>query len=131
MPSRPPFFYRETAGVRVTVRPSYLRDQSRPAAGQYVFAYHIRLENVGDVAAQLLSRRWTITDSTGEVTAVEGEGVVGEQPVIHPGRVHEYRSFCVLKSGHGHMEGEYRFVRADGDLFDVAVPRFTLDVDAG
>ena len=127
MPRRPPFFYRETEGVRVTVRPSYLREQSRPAAGQYVFAYHIRLENVGPVAAQLLARRWTITDSTGEVTEVEGEGVVGEQPVIHPGRVHEYRSFCVLKSEHGHMEGRYRFVRADGAYFDVEVPRFTLD----
>ena len=79
------------------------------------------------MAAQLLARRWTITDSTGEVTEVEGEGVVGEQPVLHPGRVHEYRSFCVLKSERGHMEGRYRFVRADGDLFDVAVPRFTLD----
>ncbi len=127
MPTRPPFFYRETEGVRVTVRPSYLRDQSRPAAGQYVFAYHIRLENVGAVAAQLLARRWTITDSTGEVTEVEGEGVVGEQPVLHPGRVHEYRSFCVLKSERGHMEGRYRFVRAGGEYFDVEVPRFTLD----
>ena len=127
MTRHPPFFYRETAGVRVTVRPTFLRDQSRPGSGQYVFAYHIRLENVGEIAAQLLSRRWTITDSTGEVTEVEGEGVVGEQPVLHPGRVHEYRSFCVLKSAHGHMEGQYRFVRADGDLFDVAVPRFTLD----
>ncbi|HEY0778360.1 MAG TPA: Co2+/Mg2+ efflux protein ApaG [Gemmatirosa sp.] len=128
-PRQPPFFYRETEGVRVTVRPSYLRDQSRPAAGQYVFAYHIRIENIGPVAAQLLARRWTITDSTGEVTEVEGEGVVGEQPVLHPGRVHEYRSFCVLKSERGHMEGRYRFVRADGDLFDVDVPRFTLDAD--
>lgn len=131
MSGRPPFFYRETAGVRVTVRPSYLRDQSRPAAGQYVFAYHIRLENVGAVAAQLLTRRWTITDSTGEVTEVEGQGVVGEQPVLYPGRVHEYRSFCVLKSGRGYMEGRYGFVRANGDLFDVAVPRFTLDADVG
>ncbi|GJG88263.1 Co2+/Mg2+ efflux protein ApaG [Gemmatimonadetes bacterium T265] len=130
IPQRPRFFYRETEGVRVTVRPSYLREQSRPAAGQYVFAYHIRLENVGDVAAQLLARRWTITDSTGEVTEVEGEGVVGEQPVIHPGRVHEYRSFCVLKSARGQMEGSYRFVRADGAHFDVEVPRFVLDAAA-
>ncbi len=131
MSRRAPFFYRETAGVRVTVRPSYLRDQSRPAAGQFVFAYQIRIENVGRAAAQLLSRRWTITDSTGEVTDVEGEGVVGEQPMLHPGRVHEYRSFCVLKSGRGHMEGHYRFVRADGEFFDVAVPRFELNAEAG
>ncbi len=130
MPRTQPFFYRQTEGVRVTVRPSFLREQSRPSAGQYVFAYDIRIENVGAVAAQLLTRRWTITDSIGEVTEVKGDGVVGEQPVLHPGRVHEYRSFCVLKSPRGHMEGEYRFVRADGDYFDVAVPRFILDADA-
>lgn len=130
MPQRPPFFYRETAGVRVTVRPSYVRERSIPHAGEYVFAYHVRLENVGELAAQLLSRRWTITDSIGEVTNVAGDGVVGEQPVLHPGRVHEYASFCKLKSPRGHMEGAYRFLRADGEYLEVAVPRFTLDAAA-
>jgi ApaG protein len=122
-------FYRETAGLRVTVRPSYLRDQSRPHARQYVFAYQVRLENIGGQAAQLLTRKWHIHDSIGEDTEVEGEGVIGEQPVIHPGRVHEYRSFCVLKSPRGHMEGHYRFVRADGTHFDAIIPRFELEVD--
>ena len=91
----------------------------------------MRLENVGEVSAQLLTRRWTITDSMGEITEVEGEGVIGEQPVLHPGRVHEYRSSCVLKSPHGHMEGEYGFVRADGGRFAAIIPRFTLDAGAG
>lgn len=123
-----PFYYRQTHGIRVTVRPAYLRDQSRPHANQYVFAYHVRIENVGAVAAQLLARRWLITDSVGDVTEVEGEGVVGEQPTLHPGRVHEYRSFCVLKSPRGHMEGHYRFARADGTRFDAVIPRFDLVV---
>jgi ApaG protein len=124
---RPPFYYRQTHGIRVTVRPAYLRDQSRPHAGQYVFAYHVRIENVGAAAAQLLARRWLITDSAGDVTEVEGEGVVGEQPTLHPGRVHEYRSFCVLKSPRGHMEGHYRFARLDdGTRFDAVIPRFDL-----
>jgi ApaG protein len=122
-----PFYYRQTLGIRVTVRPAYLREQSRPAAGQWVFAYHVRIENVGTQAAQLLARRWVITDSAGEQHEVEGEGVVGEQPTLYPGRVHEYRSFCVLKSPRGAMEGEYRFVRPDGSRFEAAIPRFALE----
>ena len=122
-----PFFYRETEGMRVTVRPAYLHEQSRPAERQYVFIYHVRLENVGSRAAQLMSRRWLIHDSVGEDTAVEGDGVVGEQPLIGPGHVHQYHSFCVLKSPRGHMEGHYRFVRPDGSRFEAQIPRFELD----
>ncbi len=129
MPPRP-FFHRETEGIRVTVRPSYLREQSRPYAAQHVFAYHVRIENVGAQQAQLLARRWLIHDDAGEETRVEGEGVVGEQPVIAPGRVHEYRSFCVLKSTSGWMEGAYRFERADGTRFEALIPRFLLTVAA-
>src|SRR5678815_1197203 len=97
------FYYRESNGIRITVRPAYLREQSEPAAGHYVFAYLVRIENVGDKAAQLVSRRWLIHDSIGEDTEVEGEGVVGEQPRIPPGEVHEYQSFCILKSSEGYM----------------------------
>jgi ApaG protein len=124
---RPPFYYRETNGIRVTVRPVFLPAQSQLMPPQYVFAYYVRLENVGTQAAQLLSRRWQIHDSIGEDTEVEGEGVVGEQPVIAPGHVHEYQSFCVLKSPTGHMEGEYFFRRNDKTRFSAAIPRFVLD----
>ena len=122
----PSFFYKLTDGIRVTVRPTFLRDQSDPAAQKYVFAYDVRVENVGPQAAQLLSRRWLIHDDIGEDIEVVGEGVVGVQPVISPGQVHEYQSFCVLKSGEGYMEGHYHFLRADGTSFDAAIPRFTL-----
>lgn len=121
-----PFFYRETFGIRITVRPMYLRDQSEPSAGHYVFAYFVRIENVGGQPAQLISRRWLIHDSIGEDTEVRGEGVVGEQPVIAPGQVHEYQSFCILKSGEGFMEGHYDFVRTDGSAFAAEIPRFVL-----
>jgi ApaG protein len=126
---RRPFFYRETHGIRVTVRPVFLPAQSQPSPPQFVFAYHVRIENVGAQAAQLLSRRWLIHDSIGEDTEVEGEGVVGEQPVIAPGHVHEYQSFCVLKSPSGYMEGAYAFRRADKSRFDAAIPRFDLDAE--
>src|SRR6185295_7783841 len=84
--SRRPFFYRETHGIRITVRPTYLPEQSRPHARHYVFAYYVRIENVGKLPAQLLTRRWRIHDSIGEDSQVEGEGVIGEQPLIAPGR---------------------------------------------
>jgi ApaG protein len=120
------FYYRHTAGIRITVRPTYLHERSNPLVGQYVFAYHIRIENVGDAAAQLRTRRWLIHDDAAGDTVVEGEGVVGEQPHLVPGQVHEYRSFCVLKAPHGWMEGAYRFVRDDDTSFEALIPRFTL-----
>ena len=121
-----PFYYKESNGIRITVRPVYLREQSEPAARHYVFAYYVRIENVGSLPAQLISRRWLIHDSIGEDTEVEGEGVVGEQPNIPPGDVHEYQSFCILKSGEGFMEGHYNFVRSDSTTFRAEIPRFIL-----
>ncbi len=120
------FFYRETNGVRVTVRPVYLREHSEPSQGHYVFAYYVRIENVSTRAAQLLTRRWLIHDSIGEDTEVLGEGVVGEQPTIAAGGVHEYQSFCVLKSGEGFMEGHYGLLSEDGNSFEAIIPRFVL-----
>ena len=124
-----PFFYRETLGIRITVRPSYVGEQSLPAAGRFVFAYAVRIENVGRATAQLMARRWRIHDAIGEELEVAGDGVVGEQPTLPPGAVHEYGSFCILKGPSGFMEGSYRFVRADGSEFDAVVPRFELAVD--
>lgn len=125
MPARP-FYYRETDGVRVTVRPHYLPEHSRPARAEFVFAYSVRLENVSAAPVRLLSRHWHIHDHIGEDTEVEGEGVVGEQPVLAPGGTHEYQSFCVLRSPSGWMEGSYTFARAGGERFDALIPRFEL-----
>ena len=125
-----PFYYKESNNIRITVRPAYLRDQSEPAARHYVFAYYIRIENVGVQPAQLVSRRWLIHDSAGDDTEVEGEGVVGEQPTIPPGGVHEYQSFCILRSGEGFMEGHYNFLRADSTTFRAEIPRFILSASA-
>lgn len=120
------FFYRETSGIRVTVRPSYLREHSDPSQSHYVFSYAVRIENVSGQSAQLLSRRWLIHDEAGHDTEVTGAGVIGEQPVIPSGSVHEYSSFCILKSGEGYMEGHYHFIREDGSGLDALIPRFTL-----
>ena len=125
-----PFYYRETDGIRITVRPAYLPEQSDPAARKFVFAYFVRIENVGAVAARLLSRRWLIHDAGGDDTEVIGDGVIGEQPLLEPRGVHEYSSFSVLKSPAGHMEGHYHFVRADGGHFEALIPRFIVDATA-
>ncbi len=116
----------ETQGVTVRVAVSYLSDQSEPDRGRWFWAYHIRIENAGDQAVQLVARHWIITDGRGQRHSVEGEGVVGEQPVIEPGGSFDYVSGCPLATPTGSMQGSYRMISADGDSFDVAIPRFAL-----
>jgi ApaG protein len=122
-----PFFYRMTHAIRISVYPTYLADQSQPLENRYTFAYHIRIENVSRETVQLLSRHWMINDSIGEQYEVAGAGVVGEQPVLRPGDVHEYQSFCILKSPNGSMEGWYTFRVEGGQSFDATIPRFVLE----
>lgn len=126
------FYHRITDGIRITVRPSFVADQSRPEEGHFVFTYAVRVENVGTATAQLTHRVWRIHDSIGggEDQEVQGEGVVGEQPVVTPGAVYEYESFCILKSPQGSMEGAYRFEREDGTAFAAQIPKFVLDAGA-
>jgi ApaG protein len=116
-----------TRGVTVRVAPSFLPDQSDPGAGRWVWAYHIRLENDGEAPVQLISRHWIITDGRGQVEEVKGLGVVGEQPVIEPGRSFDYVSGCPLATPSGIMRGTYRMVGADGLSFDIVIPTFSLD----
>ncbi len=115
-----------TDGVTVRVSVSYLEEQSEPGRGRWFWAYHIRLENEGTQAVQLLTRHWIITDGRGARHSVEGEGVVGEQPLIEPGGSFDYVSGCPLATSTGAMQGSYRMVGEDGATFDVAIPRFAL-----
>ena len=115
-----------TAGVTVRVAVSYLADQSEPRRGRGFWAYHIRLENDGPQAVQLLTRHWTIVDGRGARHTVEGEGVVGEQPMIEPGTSYDYVSGCPLATPTGAMEGYYSMMLADGSPVDVGIPRFAL-----
>ena len=115
-----------TGEVTVRVSVSYLPEQSEPARGRWFWAYHIRIENDGAGAVQLLTRHWVITDGRGARHSVEGEGVVGEQPMIEPGASYDYVSGCPLATPTGSMQGTYRMVGEDGASFDVAIPRFTL-----
>ncbi len=116
----------ETQQVIVRVSVSYLPEQSEPRRGRWFWAYHIRIENEGDQAVQLLTRHWIITDGRGARHSVEGEGVVGEQPMIQPGGSFDYVSGCPLPTPTGSMQGSYHMIGADGVGFDVAIPKFAL-----
>ena len=120
--------HRTSSDFVVDVTTRYLDDQSDPADGRFVFAYTIRIGNAGEVAAQLVSRRWVITDANGKVERVEGDGVVGEQPWLQPGEGFEYTSGAMLETELGTMEGSYMMVTEDGTRLYVPIPVFTLTV---
>lgn len=116
-----------TRDVRITVEPYYLDDQSSPSDDHYVWAYHVKIENVGEVTVQLINRHWRITDALGRIQEVRGAGVVGEQPVLNPGESFEYTSGTPLPTPSGIMAGSYEMRTDDGERFDVVVPAFSLD----
>ncbi|MBP1648590.1 MAG: Co2+/Mg2+ efflux protein ApaG [Bacteroidetes bacterium] len=115
-----------TENITVRVRPVYLDGQSDIMARKFVFAYSVRIENHRAERMQLLRRHWYIRDGTGKVREVEGEGVVGQQPIIPPRGWHDYVSNCILNTFEGTMEGTYLMRRPNGELLEVAIPRFAL-----
>ena len=119
-----------TSGITVRVAVNFMPDQSRTAARRWFWVYHIRIENHRDDTVRLLARHWRITDSRGIVNIVDGEGVVGETPVLAPRATHDYVSGCELTTNMGSMEGHYTFAREDGSRFEVAIPFFPLAAPA-
>jgi ApaG protein len=115
-----------TEGFQITVTTQYVPQQSVPQARRYVFAYTIRIENQGDLTAQLKSRHWVITDGNGKVEEVRGPGVIGQQPLLRPGEHFEYTSGCVLETPRGSMRGTYQMRCADGRAFDATIAPFDL-----
>jgi ApaG protein len=121
-------YTKTTRGIRVSVRPFYLEDQSQPDEGRYVWAYRVTIENQGGQTVQLLRRTWHITNGLGRVQHVHGEGVVGEQPTLEPGESFEYTSGTPLDTPTGFMVGDYHMVLpGSGETFDVGIPTFSLD----
>jgi ApaG protein len=114
--------------IEVIVATRFLDDQSIPEDDRYVFAYTIRIQNIGKVPAQLVSRHWIITDANGKVQEVNGEGVVGEQPWLKPGEHFEYTSGAVLETSLGTMHGSYQMLADDGTRFDAIIDPFTLTI---
>jgi len=115
-----------TEGILIRVSPAFSLADSSRGEGRFVFTYHVEMENQGEEPARLLFRHWKIHDAGGEDTEVNGEGVMGQQPLLIPGGAHEHKSYCILESPAGFMEGEYTFERPDGSRFKAKVPRFSL-----
>ena len=110
----------------VSAIPRYMESQSSPDKDRYVFAYTVTIRNTGDVAGQLISRHWIITDAEGHVEEVRGEGVVGEQPHLQPGQGFRYSSGAVLETPVGSMHGSYQMLADDGEQFDAPIAAFRL-----
>jgi ApaG protein len=118
----------EPHDIRVQVSTAYVPEQSDAAASRFVFSYTITIVNEGSRPAQLVSRHWIIADAEGREQEVRGEGVIGEQPLIHPGQGFRYTSGAVLETPVGSMRGSYQMVDQQGHHFDAAIPPFTLAV---
>ncbi len=116
-----------THDIRVTVQPVFLEEQSSPDDHQFVWAYQVRIENLGDRTVRLRNRYWSITDAEGRTQEVRGPGVVGEQPLLRPGDSFEYTSGCPLTTPSGVMVGSYEMEAETGERIEVAIPAFSLD----
>lgn len=110
----------------VQVETHYLEEQSKPDDSHFLFSYTITITNTGNVAVQLISRHWIITDAENHVEEVKGLGVVGHQPLLKPKEGFEYSSGSSLNTSHGTMKGIYFCVAEDGHRFEVEIPEFVL-----
>lgn len=117
-----------TRAIEVKVEPRFMPDRSSADEHVFFWAYRIVIANHGTETVQLRRRHWIITDATGGVREVEGEGVVGSQPLLHPGDSFEYTSGCVLETPHGAMHGSYMMLRPDGRCFEALIEPFVLAI---
>lgn len=120
--------FKLTEGIRISVEQFYQPDYSNPVQGEYMFAYRISIENNNAFPVQLLRRHWFIIDSNTEKREVEGEGVIGVQPIIAPGEQYQYISGCNLKSEMGKMSGSYLMENVmTKQQFHVKIPVFQME----
>jgi len=120
-------FEETTRNIKIAVEPDFLEDQSDPEENRYLWSYRVTIENKSELTVQLLSRFWRITDGRGRVREVRGDGVIGEQPVIAPGRAFEYTSGAPLETPSGFMTGTYHMRASSGESFEVGIPMFALE----
>jgi ApaG protein len=112
--------------IKVNVQTDFLRSQSETLKNQFAFSYTITIHNFSKTSVRLLRRHWIITDANGNIQEVYGEGVVGEQPLIHPGKFYCYTSGVILPTPVGTMEGEYTLINDNGDYFEAPITVFRL-----
>jgi ApaG protein len=120
-------YSRMTNSINVTVIPEYEEEQSMPSDNYHIWEYHIHIRNNRSETVQIISRQWVIIDDKGNMQQVSGQGVVGVQPVLHPGQEFEYSSSVHLNSPSGVMMGSYEILTKSGDALKVEIPTFSLD----
>lgn len=119
-------FEATTENIKVEVHPTYFEEESDPRKPIYCFRYRVRITNESSFSVQLMHRHWVIVDGTGQTEEVKGPGVIGQQPVIAPGSIFEYESFCPLSTPTGSMHGSYQMVKQGGDQLEIQIPKFIL-----
>jgi len=119
-----------TAGIKIKAEPQFMHERSLPEEGQYIFSYKITISNESDAWVKLKSRHWIIIDSNGKREDVYGPGVVGEEPELFPGESYSYSSFCPLTTDFGTMEGSYKMIHENGEIFEVKIARFYLTTNS-
>ena len=124
-------YSKTTNGVTVTVTPHSLEDQSSPQEDHYVWAYQVNIRNTSSNTIKLNHRNWVIIDANGKIMNIQGEGVVGEFPILHPGESFEYTSGTPLKTSNGFMQGFYMVSQKNGEQLKIDIPTFSLDSPYG
>ena len=119
-------FVKTTNELSVRVEPHYLEEKSNPAERRHIFSYYITIENRSDVPVRLIRRHWNIQEDGIFPRSYEGQGNVGQQPIIPVGEEYKYKCYCVLSSFTGFMDGYYEIHSMNGDDFNVPIPRFFL-----
>ncbi|WP_068544628.1 Co2+/Mg2+ efflux protein ApaG [Thalassotalea crassostreae] len=114
--------------IKVSTKVDFIEEQSDQYQDRFVFSYTITIENNSNKTMQLMSRSWLITDANGAKVSVEGDGVVGQQPVLQSGQRFRYSSGSIIKTPIGTMEGFYTMKDLQGNLHKVEIPVFSLAV---
>ena len=116
-----------TQGVKISVKTKYNGTSYRNNRLYYVFAYFITIENYSSKTIELTHRFWEIFDSLNKTEFVEGEGVIGQTPVLKPNDTYSYSSGCFLESNVGAMKGFYTMKDIKTfEQFKVTIPTFQL-----
>jgi len=115
-------------GIKVSLNPVYAESNNQDKLG-HIWLYHVLIENHSSKTVQLISRYWKIIDAMGSTEEVQGDGVVGKQPILHSNEMFEYSSYVTLNTETGMMSGKYIMEVTDnpGEMLEVEIPAFSLE----
>lgn len=116
-----------TKDIHISVWPEFVDSKSSIIGNLFIWAYHIRIDNKSSEEIKITHRYWRITDEKGSVQEINGEGVIGEQPIIKSNDSYQYSSGVHLRHPSGIMTGHYKVQKTSGEYFNIKIPVFSLD----